>query len=85
MNQNTWRLLHDNNKLLTVRVNSQLFDAFKIACEAEDISISMSIREFMIGTVLASKSGTSQEDIQNYVDDMADILYETRKGLKGGH
>lgn len=78
MNQETWRLLHDNNKLLTVRVNNNLFDAFKTACEADDVSISMAIREFMIGSVLASKSGTSEEDIQNYVDDMADILWDTR-------
>lgn len=85
MNQNTWRLLHDNDKLMTVRVNSKLFDAFKKTCEAEDVSISMAIREFMVGTVMAAQVDTTPEDMQAYVRDMADILYDAHNvGKKGG-
>lgn len=85
MNQNTWRLLHDNDKLMTVRVNSKLFDAFKKTCEAEDVSISMAVREFMVGTVMAAQVDTTSEDLQAYVRDMADILFDARNiGKKGG-
>lgn len=84
MKQDTWRLLHDNDKLMTVRVNSKLFDAFKKTCEAEDVSISMAVREFMVGTVMAAQVETS-EDLQAYVRDMSDILYDARNiGKKGG-
>lgn len=86
MNQNTWRLLHDNDKLMTVRVNSMLFDAFKKTCEEQDVSISMAVREFMVGTVMASQVDTTPEDLQAYVRDMADILYDAHNvpGKKGG-
>lgn len=76
MNQNTWRLLHDNDKLMTVRVNSMLFDAFKKTCEEQDVSISMAVREFMVGTVMAAQVGTTSEDLQAYVRDMSDILFD---------
>lgn len=85
MKQETWRLLHDNDKLMTIRVNSKLFDSFKKTCEAEDVSISMAIREFMVGAVMASYVDRTPEDVQAYVMDMADILYDTRNiGKKGG-
>lgn len=86
MKQDTWRLLHDNDKLMTVRVNSKLFDAFKKTCEVEDVSISMAIREFMIGAVMAAQVDTTTEDLQAYVKDMADILYDVHNvpSKKGG-
>lgn len=85
MNQNTWRLLHDNDKLMTIRVNSKLFDAFKKTCEEQDVSISMAVREFMIGTVMAAQVDTTPEDLQTYVRDMSDILFDARNiGKKGG-
>lgn len=86
MKQDTWRLLHDNDKLMTIRVNSKLFDAFKKTCEAEDVSISMAVREFMVGAVMAAQVGTTSEDLQAYVRDMSDILFDAHNvpGKKGG-
>lgn len=86
MNQNTWRLLHDNDKLMTIRVNGKLFEAFKETCEAQDVSISMAVREFMVGTVMAAQVDATSEDLQTYVRDMADILFDAHNvpGKKGG-
>lgn len=82
MTTEIYRLLRDNNKLLTVRVNEDLFNAFKVACEAQDVSISMSIREFMIGCVMANQTmqkGLSEDNIQDYFKDMTKLIVENRE------
>lgn len=82
MTHETYQLLYNNNKLLTVRVNEDLFNAFKVACEAQGVSISMSIREFMIGCIMANQvaqKGLSDDNIKDYFDDMAKLIVENRE------
>lgn len=75
--------LHDNDKVVNFRVNSDLYQAYRDACISQGLSISMSIREFMIGTVLAQEvavNGLQPDDITSYISDMADIIGTNRLG-----
>lgn len=69
--------LATKDKLVNLRCNSAIYEAFEKCCKAQGYTVSEALRGFMASTILgASVDVTNSESVNNFTRDLME-LYES--------